>query len=182
MVVFSGHMIDTADRGAPRFPAEKEASVTRAIAASLEAIRMTRGNIGICGGACGGDIIFAECCLATGAKTILLIGKKKETFISQSVTKCGTDWINRFEALLTHPNCETVVEPHISTNNSENEFEIANERLITYGFTLASPRKPTALALWDEMTYGDGKGGTSHFVLLARHKDMELTIINPAKL
>jgi hypothetical protein len=56
--LFSGHMIDAADRHTPRFPPDKES--VAAIANTLAEIGTERGDLAICGGACGGDLQFAE--------------------------------------------------------------------------------------------------------------------------
>ena len=68
VLLFSGHMIDAPDRKAPRFPASKEASAADAIAALLDAADVAAGpnDLAICGGACGGDLLFAEACLTHG--------------------------------------------------------------------------------------------------------------------
>ena len=66
VVLFSGHMIDASDRKTPRFPPEKEPVAAAAIADALAAIGVAKGDLGICGGACGGDLLFAEACLALG--------------------------------------------------------------------------------------------------------------------
>src|SRR5207253_7961385 len=50
LVVFSGHMLDTAGRSVPRFPASKERSIRLAINKQLESIG---AGIGFSSAACG---------------------------------------------------------------------------------------------------------------------------------
>ena len=68
VLLFSGHMIDAPNRKVPRFPASKEPGVADAIAALLDTADVAAGpnDLAICGGACGGDLLFAEACLAHG--------------------------------------------------------------------------------------------------------------------
>jgi hypothetical protein len=58
--LFSGHMIDGANRQNPRFPPDKESVAAAAIANTLAEIGTERGDLAICGGECGGDLLFAE--------------------------------------------------------------------------------------------------------------------------
>jgi hypothetical protein len=69
IVVFSGHMIDDPKvRGAgkekpPRFPPAKIAAAAARIRAALDEVGAGAGDLGLCGGASGGDLLFAEACL-----------------------------------------------------------------------------------------------------------------------
>ena len=71
--LFSGHMVDAPDRPTPRFPASKEPVAASAIAATLDSLVCGASDLGICGGACGGDLIFAELVLARGAHLEMLL-------------------------------------------------------------------------------------------------------------
>jgi len=57
--LFSGHMIDAPNRSTPRFPADKEPIAAAAIVAELDRLGAGPDDLGICGGACGGDLLFA---------------------------------------------------------------------------------------------------------------------------
>jgi len=59
VLLFSGHMIDGSDRQTPRFPAAKEPLAALAIANTVAEIGAGPGDLAICGGACGGDLLFA---------------------------------------------------------------------------------------------------------------------------
>jgi len=71
--LFSGHMIDAPDRKEPRFPADKESIAAAAMAAKLEELKAGAEDQAFCGGACGGDILFAEACLERGVRVDVLI-------------------------------------------------------------------------------------------------------------
>ena len=60
VLLFSGHMIDAPERSDPRFPPDKESIAAEAIAQILAEVGAGRTDLAICGGACGGDLLFAE--------------------------------------------------------------------------------------------------------------------------
>jgi len=66
VLLFSGHMIDAPGRKEPRFPPNKEPVVADALAKLLNSpdVAANSSDLAICGGACGGDMLFAEACLA----------------------------------------------------------------------------------------------------------------------
>jgi tetratricopeptide (TPR) repeat protein len=57
VVVFSGHMIDKPGRSEERFPPRKENAVRERIAKQLDVWTIGAGDLAICGGARGGDIL-----------------------------------------------------------------------------------------------------------------------------
>ena len=99
VVIGSGHMIDTPDRETPRFTPEMEAAVRAAIAQRLEQWTIGRGDLAVCGGARGADILFAEECERRGSSVRLLIAKELDAFVERSVRLPGSDWSARFHAL-----------------------------------------------------------------------------------
>ena len=100
VLLFSGHMIDAPGREEPRFPASKEQVAAEAIAKLLDSadIGANSGDLAICGGACGGDLLFAEACLARGTTLELYIPFDEPTFLEESVDFAGANWRQRFFA------------------------------------------------------------------------------------
>ena len=98
VALFSGHMINTPDRAKPRFPADKEPIAARAIARASSRTSDIRAspNLCICGGACGGDLLFAEAALARSALPELYIPFDEPTFLEKSVDFADGDWRARF--------------------------------------------------------------------------------------
>src|SRR4026207_462188 len=80
VVLFSGPTIDASDRPAPRFPPAKNPMAAAAIANTLADIGAERWDLAICGGACGGDLLFAEACLARDMALELYIPFDEPTF------------------------------------------------------------------------------------------------------
>ena len=96
VVLFSGHMIDRPGRARPRFPPDKEPIAANAIASALADLAAGPRDLGICGGACGGDLLFAEAALARSARIELYIPFDEPTFLEGSVDFAGDDWRARF--------------------------------------------------------------------------------------
>ena len=109
--LFSGHMIDAPDRKEPRFPADKEAVAAKAIAEKLDALGAGPQDLALCGGACGGDLLFAEACLARGLKLELRIPFDEPTFIQKSVAFAPGNWTDRFYQVKGNPNTRLLVMP-----------------------------------------------------------------------
>ena len=99
IAICSGHMIDAPDRMTPRFPATKAEAVRAEIAQRLAQWGIGAGDLAVCGGACGADILFAEECLKRGAQIRLLLAQEVDDFVRDSVRHAGGDWVRRFHAL-----------------------------------------------------------------------------------
>ena len=89
--LFSGHMIDAPDRKVPRFPPEEEPLASDAIRRRLSYLGAGPKDLAICGGACGGDLLFAEAALAEGAPLEMYLPFDEPTFVVRSVDFAGGD-------------------------------------------------------------------------------------------
>ncbi len=98
VVLFSGHMIDAPGREKPRFPPDKETIAAQAIAGALANLHVGPDDLCICGGACGGDLLFAEAALARSALLEIYIPFEEPTFLEKSVDFANKDWRARFFA------------------------------------------------------------------------------------
>jgi hypothetical protein len=85
-ILFSGHMIDAPDRTSPRFPPALEPAVDTAIQHAIDRLQPDRGDVAVCSGACGGDILFAEAMLDRGVPLRIYLPFDEPTF---SVRMCG---------------------------------------------------------------------------------------------
>src|ERR1700727_503683 len=98
VVLFSGHMIDAPGREKPRFPPAKEPIAAQAIAGALADLHVGPDDLCICGGACGGDLLFAEAALARSALLEVYIPFDEPIFLEKSVDFANKDWRARFFA------------------------------------------------------------------------------------
>jgi tetratricopeptide (TPR) repeat protein len=182
VAVCSGHMIDALGRAEPRFPPEKEPHVRDALKETLLGWGIGSGDLGICGGARGADILFAELCLELGATVRLLLPLPIGDFLESSVRLSGTDWEDRFYTLKAQ--CEVLCQPerlgrppaHASPHERNNLWCLDTARVE------GAPGSLHVAVVWDERPSGDGPGGTSHFVKEARRLNARLRIMNPTRL
>jgi hypothetical protein len=183
VVIGSGHMIDAPDRPQPRFPAARAEAVRLKIAQQLEQWQIGAGDLAICGGACGADILFAEECLRRGARVQLLLAQAIDDFVRNSIRHAGDDWVRRFHSL--RDQAEVKILP-VASSTSPNELSIyarTNLWMIdTARAEATDPVKIYVLLVWDEQPTGDGPGGTSDFQKKVCDLNARLAIINPTKL
>ena len=79
----------------PAFPPRRAETVRAEIARHLEQWNIGFGDLAICGGACGADILFGEECVRRGAQLRLLLAQAVGDFIRDSVQHAGCDWAPR---------------------------------------------------------------------------------------
>ena len=160
--LFSGHMIDAPDRKDPRFPADKEPIAAKAIADKLDALGAGPEDLALCGGACGGDLLFAEACLARGLKLELRIPFDEPTFIRKSVAFAPGNWTDRFYQVKGNPNTRLLVMPDELGPAAKEANPYARDNLWQLYAALSwGPDKVRFVCLWNRKG-GDGPGGTEH--------------------
>jgi hypothetical protein len=160
--LFSGHMIDAPDRQVPRFPASQEPVAARAIAAALAKFDAGPGDLAICGGACGGDLLFAEACLARGTALELYIPFDEATFLPKSVDFADRDWRKRFFAAKAQASFHVMPDELGSQPAGENPYERNNLWMLNSASRFGSD-KIIFLCLWNGEG-GDGPGGARHLM------------------
>jgi hypothetical protein len=175
-------MIDAPDRKEPRFPPRKEEAVRLRIAEQLARWNAGADDTGICGGACGADILFAEACLERGARVLLLIPLPEDAFLKKSVALADADWEARYRALRAR--CETRFQHEVlgPPAGGEDVFERNNLWCLEVARSLVPPQRIHALLVWDEMPAGDGTGGTSDFATRVKKGEGSVAVINPTTL
>lgn len=162
VVLFSGHMIDRPDRPEPRFPPDKENMAGDAIKAMLDELQVGPGDLAICGGACGGDLLFAEAALARGSRVELHLPFPEPTFMATSVTFAGPAWRDRFVAVRDHERTELLVMPdRLGRELSRIDPYERNNSWMLYTALAWGAKKVRFVALWDGKG-GDDRGGTEH--------------------
>jgi hypothetical protein len=183
VVICSGHMMDAPDRETPRFPKEKAEVVRAKIAQQLERWEIGAGDLAVCGGACGADVLFAEECLQRGAQLRLLLAQEIDDFVRDSVRHAGNDWVQRFHALCEKAEVATQPERLGKAPDDVSIYARTNLWIInTARVEAPDSAKIRALLVWDEKSTGDGPGGTSDFEQKVRDLGGLVEIINPTKL
>jgi hypothetical protein len=178
IVLFSGHMIDAPDRKAPRFPPSGEPIAASAIAATLEEIGAGRGDLGICGGACGGDLLFAEACLAKGMELEIYIPLDEPEFLAKSVN--FADWHDRYFAAKTKATLHIAPDELGPLGEGEDPYERNNQWMLKRAAQFGGERM-AFICLWNGEG-GDGPGGTKHLMDEARKRTSQIYWLDTRKL
>jgi hypothetical protein len=169
-LLFTGHMIDSADRKQPRFPAWAEGRAFEAIRNAIAALPWTQQGpaIGLAGAASGGDLLFHEACAELEIPTKILLALPVNDFLAASVSPAGPDWVRRFHAVVDKRGCERFQimgdKNGLLEGETDNVWQRANLWMIEQALALAPER--SLLALWDGRA-SDGPGGTEHLVEVA---------------
>lgn len=160
--LFSGHMIDAPGRKEPRFPADKEKTAAEAIAAKLDELAAGSEDLALCGGACGGDLLFAEVCLKRGLRLEVRIPFDEPTFLRESVTFAGDNWRERFYKVKADSKARMLImrEELGPLPKGANPYA-RNNLWQLYTALTWGPEKVRFICLWNRKG-GDGPGGTQH--------------------
>jgi hypothetical protein len=178
VVLFTGHMVDSADRPRDkmRFPptARAEAAARALIDAALREELGQPGGIafGIAGGACGGDILFHEICASLEIPTRLFLALPEGEFQAASVQRGGPDWVERFRRLCQRipPRVLQHAEPLPRWLTDKPGYDVwqRNNLWMMFNALAAEAQNLTLIALYNRAREADGPGGTAHLVRVAR--------------
>jgi hypothetical protein len=190
VAVASGHMTDAPDRvakgRAERFPESKVGAVREKVAAQLDKWGVGAGDLAVCGGARGADLIFGELCADRGAEVWLFLALPEGEFIEESVRSPGTDWAERLYALKGRDSVKTFFQQERLKSPPKGASVFARNNLWminTARVEADEPKNIYGLLVWDEQPTGDGPGGTSDFASRVKRLGGHLgDIINPTKL
>ena len=168
IVLFSGHMIDAPGREKQRFPPDKEAVAAGAIASALADLDVRPGDLCICGGACGGDLLFAEAALARGARLELYIPFDEPIFLEKSVDFADSDWRARFFAVKASATLHVAPRELGPSHEGEDVYERNNRWMLAAAMRFGAD-KVDFVCLWNGEG-GDGPGGTKHMMEEVRRR------------
>jgi hypothetical protein len=172
VILFSGHMIDNpAVRGEgkqtpARFPSSKLGAVRARIRSALDEVGAGRGDLGLCGGTAGGDLLFAEACLERGMKLEVRLAKRESEFLRESVTFADPkrEWERAYMAVTQHPASTMLNMPDElgPVPAGVNVHDRCN-RWMLYSALSHGLRRTAFIAVWHGEA-GDGPGGTQNMV------------------
>jgi hypothetical protein len=180
VVLFSGHMIDAPDRAKPRFPQDKEPIAARAIASTVADLDIGADDLAICGGACGGDLLFAEAALARGARLEIYIPFEEPAFLEKSVDFANSDWRARYFAAKARATLHLLPLERGQTPASEDPYEDNNVKMLKAASRFGAD-KVDFVCLWNGEG-GDRPVGTSHMVQEVRKKVGRVIWLDTTKL
>lgn len=180
--LFSGHMIDAPDRPEPRFPAAQEPTAAAAIGRQLDELGAAPADLAICSGACGGDLLFAEACLARGLRVEIYLPFAVEKFLETSVNFAGAQWRARFCAVTGHAHARLFIMPEeLGPTPADGEpFSRVNLWML-YTAQAWGADKTRFICLWNGQA-GDGPGGTKHLIDAVQERQGQVYILNTSQL
>jgi hypothetical protein len=167
VLLFSGHMIDAPGRREARFPANKEPIAANAIAEMFIRIDAGPADLAICGGACGGDLLFAEASIRRGSRLELYIPFDESTFLAKSVDFADANWHSRFLAAKSQATLHVMADerPLLA---GEDPYERNNLWMLESAARFGT-EKIDFICLWNGRG-GDGPGGTQHLMEEVRRR------------
>ena len=160
VILFSGHMIDASDRPAARFPEHAAAIADRAIAAKLDELQAGPHDLAICGGACGGDLLFAQAALYRGTQLEIYLPVDEQTFLASSVDFAGSAWRARFDAVKLRAAMHLLPLEQGPLPPGQDPYELNNRWMLQQAQAHGAARIEF-ICLWNGEG-GDGPGGTAH--------------------
>jgi hypothetical protein len=180
VVLFSGHMIDAPGREKPRFPPDEEPIAARAIAEALVDLGVGPPDLAICGGACGGDLLFAEAALARGARLELHIPFDEATFLEKSVDFADRNWRARYFGAKA-PAVLHVAPSELGPIREGEDAYARNNRWMLDSALRFGADKVDFVCLWNGEG-GDGPGGTRHMIDAVRNRGGRTRWLDTTKL
>jgi hypothetical protein len=168
VTLFSGHMIDAPGRERPRFPPDKEPIAARAIAKTLTDLGVGPMDLAICGGACGGDLLFAEAALARDTHLDIYIPLDEPTFLEQSVDFANRNWRARYFAAKARAILYVAPNELAPIREGEDAYERNNRWMLDSALRFGAD-KVDFVCLWNGEG-GDGPGGTRHMMDAVRNR------------
>jgi len=170
VILFSGHMVDKSDRPSPRFPPSGERVAAEAIEAALRELNAGDGDLALCGGANGGDILFAEACLKRGLRLEVRISSEEPRYLRESVTFAGGQWRDRFYAVKANANTKLFVMPdELGATPANVDPYSRNNLWQLYSALTWGDERLRFVCLWDGKG-GDGPGGTRQLFEVAKQR------------
>lgn len=163
VLLFSGHVVDAPGRVPPRLPASRVAAAAAAIARVLDELGAGPADLALTQGAAGGDILFAEACLARGVPLHLLLPQAEPAFVEASVRAgaVGAAWQARWCAVRDG----AATPPQVLAPGDGDIYERCNRWLLAAALAHGVGRL-RCIALWDGAP--GGTGGTAHMVAAVR--------------
>jgi len=168
VLLFSGHMIDAPDRSDPRFPPDKEAIAADAIAKTLAEVGAGHADLAICGGACGGDLLFAEAALARQLTLELYIPLRQEEFLANSIDFADANWRPRFFAVKSSASLHVTPDEFGPLAADQDAYERNNLHMLEAATRFGS-EKLDFICLWNGQG-SDGQGRMQHLMQEVRHR------------
>lgn len=125
-VLFSGLGMDAPLASPERFPPDMAPLASAEIALRLALLDAGPGDLALCHGGCGGDLLFAEAALARRMRLELRLPFEVERFVEAAVDFAGPAWRSRFDRVRADPRTVLYCLPRGAALPTEDPFEQAD--------------------------------------------------------
>jgi hypothetical protein len=178
VLLFSGHRVDAPGRVPPRFAPALVEPAAAALRAALDRLGAGPDDLALSQASSGGDLLFAEACLARGVPLQLMLPEPEAAFVASSVAGAAGphDWPARFRAVRAKLADAPCVMPPDPASQLD-PFERCNHWLLDAALAHGVERL-RFICLWDGAPHGDGPGGTAHMVREVRRRTDRVTWID----
>ncbi|MEO7117071.1 MAG: hypothetical protein ABIZ18_14585 [Caldimonas sp.] len=184
VILFTGHMVDAPGRPLARFPTALVPAAAKRIAAALDAIGAGPADLALTQGAAGGDVLFAEACLARDVPLRLMLPLAEPEFVAKSLlpVQDGEAWLARYRTVVARLDVPPREAPQVLGRlvDDEDPFVRGNRWLLETALAFGADRL-RCICLWNGGG-GDGPGGTRHLVDAVRALGGEVQWIDTREL
>lgn len=185
--LFTGYMIDHAEKNNSCFPPDKEGDIRKAIKHVLNKYDAGPDDLAVTTGMdAGSEIVFVECCVERGIPVQAYFPTAEASYVREFVSPGGEQWVERFYRMRNHPLVDEFYQPdQVGLPKEGDNVNERNNRWALYSALVRGIDKVHLIAVWD------GKNEPSkdldahlvkHMVDLMRDIGGMVELINPFKL
>lgn len=185
--VFSGYMMDPPREKEKNFPPALEGAVREAILQALEKFQAGPDDLAMTTGlAAGGDLLFAECCLARGIPVKVYMPLADADYVREFVSPCGEAWVERFYKARSNPLLSQRYQAdRLGPPRPNDDLYKRNNRWVMYSALGSGAENARLIALYESKSVRAAARDAAlvnHMVELAREAGVQVEQINPVKL
>jgi len=185
--LFTGYMVNNAQKIDNHFPPEKETDIRNAILAVLEKHHAGPDDLAVATGMdAGSEIIFVECCVERGIPVRAYFPLPEAPYVRDFVSPGGEGWVERFYQLRNHPLVDEFYQPdQVGLPKEGDNVHERNNRWALYSALIRGIDKVRLIAVWDgknELAADLDARLVKHMIDLMRDTGGIIEQINPFKL
>jgi hypothetical protein len=185
--LFTGYMVNNAQKLDNHFPPEKEADFRDAILTALRKYNAGCNDMGVTTGMdAGSEMIFVECCVELGIPVSAYFPAPEAPYVRDFVSPGGEQWVERFYKMRNNPLVDEFYQPdQVGLPKEGDNVHERNNRWALYSALGRGIDKVRLIALWDgknEPSKDLDSRLVKHMVDLMRDTGGIVEQINPLKL
>jgi hypothetical protein len=151
IIALAGRRVDLTGPGDSHFPSVNVSIVAQRIRNMLIG---TGSKVLVCSAACGADILALEAAAALGIRRYVVLPFNRDRFRETSVVDRGSDWGNRFDAVVGGGDIEVL---ELDSNGDDiGSYSAASAKILDIATQLAAPTRQRVIAavVWNGFSRG----------------------------